>query len=223
MAKAKKRNDLSADDIMTKYMVYTLEQDQLESDLYQFCEYCKIDEAYFYEYFSSLENVQKSIWNELMVQAIHTVKTAGDFEDYNNQEKLLSLFYTFFENLSLNRSYLLRDLGRNGRLTDKWALWKQMKETFGIFINEIFMDGRVSLASGTLKGLDTIRNKGLREGFWVQLLFLIDFWHQDESPGLEKTDIAIEKSVRAIMDLIDITPITSIVDFGKFVWKERIR
>ena len=42
----------------------------------------------------------------------------------------------------------------------------------------------------------------------------------DNSPGFEKTDVAIEKSVNAIFDIFETTPLESIIDFGKFLFKE---
>jgi len=45
----------------------------------------------------------------------------------------------------------------------------------------------------------------------------------DDSPSFEKTDMAIEKSVRIVFDVFDNTPIDSIVDFGKFLWKENTK
>jgi len=44
----------------------------------------------------------------------------------------------------------------------------------------------------------------------------------DESPSFEKTDVAIEKSVNTIFDLFDNTPLNNVLDFGKFLWKEKI-
>ena len=58
------------------------------------------------------------------------------------------------------------------------------------------------------------------EGAWVQFLFLLRFWMNDGSPGFEKTDMAIEKSVTTIFDVFDNTPINNLVDFGKFLYKE---
>ena len=58
------------------------------------------------------------------------------------------------------------------------------------------------------------------EGAWLQTLYLIKFWMNDNSPSFEKTDIAIEKSVHAIFDMFDTKPLESIIDFGKFLWKE---
>jgi hypothetical protein len=61
------------------------------------------------------------------------------------------------------------------------------------------------------------------EGAWVQLLFILKFWMEDQSPGFEKTDMAIEKSVRTVFDLFDNTPVESILDFGKFLWQEKFK
>jgi len=59
------------------------------------------------------------------------------------------------------------------------------------------------------------------EGAWIQLAFLLKFWMEDTSTGFEKTDMAIEKSVRTVFDLFDSTPFDSVIDFGKFLWKEK--
>ena len=61
------------------------------------------------------------------------------------------------------------------------------------------------------------------EGAWVQLLFLLKFWMEDKSAGFEKTDMAIEKSVHTVFELFDNTPLDSIIDFGKFLWKENFK
>jgi hypothetical protein len=44
----------------------------------------------------------------------------------------------------------------------------------------------------------------------------------DESPTFEKTDLYIEKSVKATFELMNIAPIDSLIDFGKFIFKEKI-
>jgi hypothetical protein len=44
----------------------------------------------------------------------------------------------------------------------------------------------------------------------------------DTSPALEKTDIYIEKSIKATFELMNIAPIDSLIDFGKFIFKEKI-
>ncbi|MFN4199515.1 MAG: TetR/AcrR family transcriptional regulator, partial [Flavobacterium sp.] len=43
------------------------------------------------------------------------------------------------------------------------------------------------------------------------------------SKGFEKTDVLIEKSVKAAFDVMDTTPLESIFDLGKFIWKEKFQ
>jgi len=67
-----------------------------------------------------------------------------------------------------------------------------------------------------------LQNRSLKESAWLQLLITIKFWLDDSSSSFEKTDLFIEKSVRASFDLIDTTPLKSIIDFGKFLYKEKM-
>jgi hypothetical protein len=46
---------------------------------------------------------------------------------------------------------------------------------------------------------------------------------KDESKEFEKTDVYIEKSLRASFDLIEKNPFESLIDFGKFIYKESIK
>jgi hypothetical protein len=49
------------------------------------------------------------------------------------------------------------------------------------------------------------------------------FWMDDSSASFEKTDIFIEKSVNASFELMNIKPIQSLVDLGKFILKENFK
>ena len=60
------------------------------------------------------------------------------------------------------------------------------------------------------------------EAAWIQLLFLMKFWMDDNSAQFESTDVAIEKSVNTVFDVFDNTPLERVVDFGKFLYKERM-
>ena len=49
------------------------------------------------------------------------------------------------------------------------------------------------------------------------------FWIDDTSSSFEKTDIFIEKSVNTSFDVLNIAPLKSLIDFGKFIFKEKIK
>ncbi|MBX9806916.1 MAG: TetR/AcrR family transcriptional regulator, partial [Flavobacteriaceae bacterium] len=71
--------------------------------------------------------------------------------------------------------------------------------------------------------LQNIQEKAIQESAWIQFLITMKFWLDDESPAFEKTDIFIEKSVKASFELMNITPLDSLIDFGKFLFKEKIQ
>ncbi len=223
MARAKKRKKTSESDIISAYMDYTLEYDVNKNNAHVFCQTVGIEESAFYEQFGSIEALEKKIWHLLMSQSLDTVSADERFSYFTDQEKLLSLLYTFFENLTLNRSYILENLKVHSSMLKKKDLFSQMKKTFSHFIDEAFYDHRMSMSRSEIQTIDNIRKQAFREGFWAKLTFLINFWYKDESKSFESTDIAIEKSVRAAMDLLDATPRNSIIDLGKFLWKERVQ
>ena len=51
-------------------------------------------------------------------------------------------------------------------------------------------------------------------------MLIMKFWMEDTSPAFEKTDVLIEKSVQAGFEMINTKPLESIIDLGKFLWKE---
>ena len=70
--------------------------------------------------------------------------------------------------------------------------------------------------------LEKFQQKSISELSWIQFLMTLKFWIDDTSPSFEKTDVFIEKSIHASFDLIDMTPLKNIIDFGKFLWKEKV-
>ena len=47
------------------------------------------------------------------------------------------------------------------------------------------------------------------------------YWLEDTSPSFERTDIFIEKAVTTSFDLMNITPLKSVLDLGKFLFKDK--
>jgi ubiquinone biosynthesis protein COQ9 len=48
----------------------------------------------------------------------------------------------------------------------------------------------------------------------------LNFWLKDKSDNFEKTDVYIEKSLKAGFELLDFSALKSVFDFGKFIWSE---
>ena len=188
----------SRSDVISHYMSFVLAFSKEDRDVSKFCLEHKIKEDQFYNFFDSFAELETAIWNELMLASLQTVKTDESYASFKEEEKLLSLFYTFFENLELNRVYLISNLSDRKHLMDRLELFKMAKQSYIKYVEEIITsDFLISMGGSALGKLSSLGNKGLQEAFWIQCLCLIEFWKKDVSEGAERTDIAIEKSVRA--------------------------
>ena len=129
---------------------------------------------------------------------------------------MLTFFYTFFEVLTLNRSYVLYIMERAESPLKNLAQLKDLRKNVKDYAKRLITEGNEQKTSKITK-----HNPHLfSEGAWLQTLFLLKYWMDDNSARFEKTDVAIEKSVNAIFDVFNTTPLESVLDFGKFLFKE---
>ncbi|GMN11669.1 TetR family transcriptional regulator C-terminal domain-containing protein [Croceitalea sp. MTPC9] len=207
---------ITDDKIIGLYMDYVLEHETYPKSIFKFCKQNKIKEEEFYSFFGSFESLQKSIWNKFHSNTLNLSNKNKEYGSFSNKDKMLTYFYTFFELLTLNRSYVLFTLDGNRKMLDKMSELKELRTHLKEFASELIEEGN---ADKTLK-ITKQSPRIFSEGAWVQFLFLLKFWMDDSSPGFVKTDLAIEKSVATIFDVFDNTPLDSIIDFGKFLYKE---
>lgn len=215
--------DSKIEDKMTKerlisiYMDSVLMKESKPTSVFKFCRENELMEDEFYQFFGSFEGLQIEIWNSFFQQAVNLIHKDDSFENFGNREKMLTFYYTFFEVLTLNRSYVLFSLNENREVLKNLKQLKGLRSRVKNFVSELIRDQNESQNLKLLKQPVSV----FSEGAWLQTLFLLKYWMEDNSAGFENTDIAIEKSVRAIFDLFDNTPLESILDFGKFLWKEK--
>lgn len=216
MATKTSTSKITDDKIIGAYMDFVLEQETHPMSVYKFCKENKIKEEEFYQYFGSFEALQKGVWNKFFTNTTDLLHKNKEYEVFSNKDKMLTFFYTMFELLTMNRSYVLFTLGGNRKMLDKMSELKELRNHIKEFASELVEEAN---ADKTLK-ITKQSPRIFSEGAWVQFLFLLKFWMDDSSPGFEKTDLAIEKSVTTIFDVFDNTPLDSIIDFGKFLYKE---
>lgn len=217
MATPKKKPIVDAQYIISKYMNYVLEHDRCPKSVYKFCKESKIKEEEFYEFFGSIDAVSKGIWNTFFSTTMDAIHGNKEFLSLSSRDKMLTFFYTFFELLTLNRSYVLLVLELNQTPLKNLSQLKGVRKHIKEFAKDLITIDNDDKVFKIAKNPVAVYS----EGAWVQFLFLLKFWMQDESSGFEKTDIAIEKSVNTIFDLFDNTPLSNMLDFGKFLWKEK--
>ena len=215
---ATKKNNITRDDIVSKYMNEVLEKEQKPKSVYHFAKENDFTEAEFYAFFGTLEGLEKEIFRLFLVNTIDLLNKNTDYLEYDMKNKMLSFYFTFFEILTANRSYVLQSLKLDRNPLKNLVQLTSLRDSFEEYVSEILTDDyRLELEK-----LQKFQEKAIQESAWLQLMLTIKFWKDDESAAFEKTDIFIEKSVNASFELMNVAPMNHLIDLGKFLFKEKI-
>ncbi len=217
-SKLVKETKVTQDQLIRLYMEYVLEHEKMPKSVYKFCKDNNITEAQFYDFYGNFDGLKKDIWTKFYDNTMLVIEKSPEFDTFSTREKLLTFYYTFFELLTANRSYVLYTLTENAEMMKNLDQLKGLRRKVKGFANELIREGNEDKSSKILKQSETI----FSEATWVQLLFIIKFWMDDNSAQFESTDVVIEKSVNTVFDLFDNTPLESVLDLGKFLWKEKM-
>jgi hypothetical protein len=214
---AKKKN-INKGDITSFYMDYVLEHGKKPKTVYQLSKAFNFEESKFYEFFGNIEAVENYVFNLFFENTLTVLHKSEDYKRFDARNQLLSFYFTFFENLTANRSYVsfvLKDYAQG---------LKTLKQLQGLRTHFMTYVKNLDVALVDIKNdkVEAVQMKAIAEGAWMQLLLTLKFWLDDGSASFEKTDIFIEKAVNTSFDLLDITSFKSVIDLGKFLLKEKM-
>lgn len=215
---ATKKQILSKEKIISLFMNYTLEHNEKPKSVFQFTKANGISETEFYPFFGTLEAVENEVFQLFFEKTIALLDKDSNYESYDMKSKLLSFYFTFFELLSANRSYVIMTLSEHKNQLKNISKLANLRTNFkGFTAGIISEDFRTKQEQ-----FQNFQEKAFQETSWIQFLLTLKFWMDDSSASFEKTDIYIEKSVKASFELLNVTPLDSLIDFGKFLFKEKI-
>jgi hypothetical protein len=203
--------------LLTYYMEDVMEEESTDN-IYKFCKKHGIQETAFYAHFSSIEQLKQQIWVTFFTNANETLTADASFTGYNDTNKLVSLYFTLFEVFTLNRSYITCVLPNTLEALKNVNQLKGLRSSFKTFINESLNHKSPSFIPDQLS---SFTQPLVNESYWVQFLFILQFWLNDTSKGFEKTDVLIEKLIHTSQELSNSKPMESLVDLGKFLWKTK--
>ena len=215
---ATKKTIITKEKIVSMYMNYRLENNDQPKSVYQFSKINGFEESQFYSFFGTLESVEKEIYKMFLEKTIALIQKDPAYEAYDMKSKMLSFYFTFFELLSANRSYVVMSLKEHQNQLKNLMQLSGLRNEFKNYITQIISDE----VRTQHEKFQNFQEKAIQETAWIQFLLTLKFWMDDESPAFEKTDIYIEKSVKASFELMNIAPLDSLIDFGKFIFKEKI-
>lgn len=201
--------------ILDKYMDYVLTNSEQPKSVYAFAKENGMKESDFYVYFSSFESIESHIFTLFFENTMKLLSKDESFQEGDAKHKLLSFYFTFFEILTANRSFVMLSLNKDNKLKSIQKL-KDLRKEFLLFVQSLDIE-KLDLK---MEKANQFVDKSMSEAIFGQLMLLMKFWMSDTSAAFEKTDILIEKSVQTGFELIQTKPLESIIDLGKFLWKE---
>jgi hypothetical protein len=204
--------------IRSAYVEHLLEHGKRPASVYKFCTDLGISENEFYDQFGSFDGIERSVWLAFLQDTLDRLNSDKSFGGFSTREKLLAFYYTFFEALKSNRSFVLIQLQSRNRLEIIPEFLKDFRKSFENFIESILKTGKASGEVANRPYLD----KTYPELFWMHMGFILLFWRDDSSAGFQKTDAAIEKSVNLAFDLIGKGAVDTALDFAKFLYQTKV-
>ncbi len=214
----RKSGNKPADDVIrASYIEYLLTEGKRPASVYKFCLDLGIKEDDFYNHFGSFDGLEKHIWKGFIDKTINRLNADESFSAFSTREKILAFYFTLLEELKSNRSYVIFQFNHSQKPEFVPEYIKSFKSTFESFFESLINEGK---ATGEVANRPLL-DKRYPTLFWLHMGFLLLFWKEDESPGFEKTDAAVEKSVNLAFDLIGKGAVDSFIDFAKFLYQSK--
>ena len=215
-----KNKTINSEKVLSDYGNYLLIHGERPKNIFVFAKENHFDEKEFYQFFSSFEHLEKEILKHFFQKSLELSLEIEGYEDMSAKERLLHLYFIFFENLTMNRSLVLMILEKKNLSTLQKL--HELKSEHQKFIKTLDFNDLEILE----KAKDSIKNfneKSREEALWLHFLTIIEFWQKDESPSFEKTDLFIEKTIDTGFEFLNNEPLKKIIDLGKFLWKEKFQ
>jgi len=166
---AKKK--ITQEQIISFYMDDVLSEESLAQSVYAFAKRHNFEESLFYQFFNGFDHLQEEIFAAFGHNTISMIQQSDDYAQYETQQKLLSFYFTFFELLTANRSYVMAQLSGN---KDKLSVLKCLGALRRVFVKYIEQLGVVHVDFKSDQ-LNKLRDKGWLNrcgcNFWLPLNF----------------------------------------------------
>lgn len=219
-----KNKNLDKAKILDLYSKYVLRNNSKPLNVFTFCDDNKITEGDFYKHYTNFEQLEADFLLYFVEESVRLITVDENYDKYSPKDKLLAFYFTFFEQLTANRSLVIYLLGGDknslSNLKKLWPLRTEYQQFIsGLQLSEPMME----VDDERFEKAEKFKNKGIEEVFWGHFLATLKFWIDDTSSSFEKTDIFIEKSLDTSFELLEVKPLKKLMDLGKFLLKEKFK
>lgn len=202
-----------------EYTFHVLHKGKRPTSVRAFMDANSLEEKAFYQHYSNFEALEQAIFVAYFEEVAGKLKTDATFAEYNSAEKILSMYFAWFEKLRMHKSFI-------SFLEHQKPFWVRFVSfmPFGNRVFKFLIKQTLAAAPpyllhlhGTFKQfakpiIEEAIGEEIAERFWIsskydeliwgQAVLLYRYWLNDKSLNFEKTDIAIEKSTLFVFDML---------------------
>jgi len=201
----------SREAIIQAFTEHWLEEGEAPASVFAFCKSLKMKERDFYSEFASFDAVESAFWEAQIEQVRRAVEAGKEWATFSAQQRLLAFLYAYFEHALDHRSLALLRI-KPLRLIEHPQLLHGFEASYRAFIAEIIKHAHEQREIADRGRLNTF----YPEAFLFHFRFLIEENLKDTSPGFERTDALIEKTVKLAFDLLKAQALESAVDLARW-------
>lgn len=204
--------------IIEKYSDYLTTEGKRPNSVAHFMKSLKKEESEFYAHFASFDVLEGAYFETFYSNVMDLLSKDDGFNDGDARSQLLSFYFTYFELMTANRSLVLQLLPDTKMKRACISNLDAFKKRLTHFVGSLDIDFTIL----DKLPLEKVKEKGIEKMAWMQFIAVLEFWIADSSANFEKTDVFIEKSINTTFDVINIPALERIIDFGKFIYHEKM-
>ena len=120
---------------------------KVPGNVYLFCKDLDIKEDVFYKYYGTFEAIDSEIFQSFFDNTVKVLDKSEDFKSFDSRNRLLSFYYTYFEVLKANRSFVTQVLTHKKDVMKSLTVLSGVKKRFQEYLDEIGVEELSSTVS----------------------------------------------------------------------------
>lgn len=206
------------DSIAKGYAEFELTEGRAPHSVFELCKTINTQEKTFYKHFSTLEAIRNYILEGVMNSTLSRLDEDENYNEFSANEKSLALFFTLFEEMMEQRSYLIYKYKDIKDIRHLKGDWNGFFRQFNARMEQIMVEAKHNEEVVSRPYIGDYYAKS----FKLVFLYIFRVWLNDHSDKFQTTDAAIEKAVNLAFEFLGHSPLDSILDFGKFAMKTKV-
>ena len=132
------KKQITSETVLSAYMNHILEHGTRPKNVFVFAKELKISEQEFYQHYASFDVLEQEVFTTFFTNTLELLHKNKDYSTFDSKNKLLSFYFTFFEIMNRNRSYIIHMLSQ-GKMESMKSL-APLRKHFKAFIDDLELD-----------------------------------------------------------------------------------